>query len=91
MDPDRGPLGAVQVLYCDDERTSHPGFKERQAHVGSIKDGAQGYAVLCTATDDSEEESRTIKSFVQSGIWPIIGLYEKDGLTYAELGTRQDL
>ncbi len=52
----------IQILNADWEGRSH-GFSEQKQHVEELREGAEGYGVLCTARDPYVSGSRSIKKF----------------------------
>jgi putative restriction endonuclease len=55
--------GERVVVLLDVPRTSSPGYKERKNHLAQIKNGAEGFGVVCTAVDTKTKGARTIASF----------------------------
>jgi len=63
------------------------GYRERQGHVERIRAGATSYAVICrhkVVKDDKWE----IAGFDCEWVYPIVGLHDEDGETWAVLGSR---
>ncbi|MEA5475375.1 HNH endonuclease [Synechococcus sp. CCY9201] len=50
------------LILKTDRSYSSPGYPERQRHVEALRNGAQGYGVVCTAKD-IHASGRTIKHF----------------------------
>lgn len=71
--------------YADDGDAL--GYKERRAHIESIRAGATCYMIMCLASDTTESP-RKIKSFNDRDIFVGGALLEHEGNTYIELADR---
>ena len=47
---------------------SHPGYRERLAHIAAIRGGAKGYLIMC-AVKDKTAEPRDIQSFDRESLF----------------------
>lgn len=62
-----------------------PGFKERHEHVALIRNGAEGYGIICVAVDAGATEARRIKSFDDQVLVRLGKITEDGGDTWAEV------
>lgn len=73
--------------------TSNPvhnsnGFAERHAHIDLIRQGAEGFGVLCIAVDPHATGARRIKSFDDQILLQFGDLTEENGDTFVEIVAR---
>jgi hypothetical protein len=59
------------------------GYRERAEHVQAIKNGAQGFGVICRARDKNEKP-RTIAEYEQDALVLLTGLTEDERAVYAQ-------
>lgn len=71
------------AVLCTSWKGSSAGFAERQRHLASIRQGAEGYGVLCTPMAVKNSGSRSIKEFDACRLLKLGGLIEKGTRTYA--------
>lgn len=64
------------------------GFKERHEHVALIRNGAEGYGVVCVAVDPDTTEARKIKSFDNQFLVQFGEITSEGGDTFAEVIAR---
>jgi hypothetical protein len=79
----------ILVLVARDQsrNTSRgsPGFGERRTHIEKIRNGAEGFGVVCTAADPDTDEARTIVEFDQDTLLRLGAITEENGRTYARI------
>jgi len=73
----------VRVGRLKPRRKTSAGFNERRRHLDLIRQGAEGFGVVCTAKDASTTGIRTIASFDSQYLLRLGKFIEKDGLIYA--------
>lgn len=78
--------------YCriarDIPRRRSNGFLERNRHIELLRNGAQGYGVVCVAADPTTTDVRKIKSFDEQFLVQFGNIVKADGNTYAEVIAR---
>jgi len=78
----------VRVLgEADRPRTVSLGFAERQKHLNLIREGAEGFGVVCVAVNPNVPERR-IKSFDDKFLLQFDTLVKEGNSIYAEIGSR---
>jgi hypothetical protein len=65
-----------------------PGWKERRKHIEAMETGAEGFGVVCRATDLHSKGSRKIKDFDKSPLLVLGKLSKEDGRIYARITKR---
>jgi hypothetical protein len=68
-------------------RRSH-GFSERQLHINQIRNGAEGFGVVCTAVNPDTLKDRTIASFDDITLLKLGAFRKKSGRIYAQIDAR---
>jgi len=61
------------------------GYTEREGHIAALKSGAEGYAVVCTATQPEIVSPRNIKSFNHETLLILGSIVERADGTLAEV------
>ena len=74
----------IPLLRTDWQRTS-AGFKERQRHVEMLRNGVEGYGVLCTAQDPNTTGKRIIASFERDSLLKFGDLIDDGNQVYAQI------
>lgn len=64
------------------------GFEERLEHIALIRNGAEGFGVLCTAFDTTTHGPRKIKRFDENQLLRFGTVHEEGDLTYALIEAR---
>lgn len=82
------PSGERIQIARDKPRRQSNGFAERHAHVGLIRDGAEGFGVVCTAVDPDTTDARQIASFDSQFLIRFGRITKEGGNTYAEIVER---
>jgi hypothetical protein len=72
----------------DVPRRKSNGFAERHNHISLIREGADGYGVVCVAVDPETTEARKIKSFDDRTLVKFGDLYKYGGDTFANVVSR---
>lgn len=76
------------------EGTKNLGYKERLLHIERIREGASVYCVFCemkstsVKTDSESTQKFTIKTFIDTHLFPGAGLFEHDGEVWMEFRPR---
>ncbi len=73
----------ISLLRSNWEGTSS-GFEERKRHVEMLRNGAEGYGVVCTAKDSSAD-IRAIGNFDHDSLLKLGQLIDKDHHVYAQI------
>jgi len=79
--------GGDEVMVCSKRPAageSH-GHRERRKHVEAIKNGAQGFGVVCRALDPNDRP-RTIASFEKDALVLLGALSENERGIYVKIG-----
>ena len=74
----------ISVLWTKWEGLS-PGFPERKRHVEALRNGAEGYGVLCTPKDGPTPGSREIAKFDDQFLLKFDGLIDEGDRVYARV------
>ena len=77
----------VSLLLLNSNNPSN-GLSERERQIESLKRGAEGYGVVCTAVDKTTGSSRTIKSFDAETVLKLGPLTNYGRRIYAEIVDR---
>lgn len=78
------PIGSRAELLKVSKNTSNPGYNERVRHIELLRNGYQGYGVLCTVRDPAEKP-RKIRAMDQSNVAVFGGMSEYDGKIFATI------
>ena len=74
----------VSILWHDwDGRSA--GFTERKRHVELLRDGAEGYGVVCTAADINPGGNRAIAKFDDKMLLKLGDVFDVDARVYAPI------
>lgn len=74
----------ISILRTDWEGTS-AGFPERKRHVEALRNGAEGYGVLCTAKDIHSPKGRTIGEFDSRTLLKFGQIIDEGPRVYAQI------
>jgi hypothetical protein len=77
----------IRIARDKSSRLSN-GFAERHRHVDLIRDGAEGFGVVCTAADPDTADAPQIKSFDDQLLIRFGRITEEGSNTYAEIVER---
>ena len=77
-----------RVLVLIGAPQTSPGRPERERHLEAIRNGAEGFGVVCVASFQSDSDSRQIKAFDDRELLAFDGLTEDNGSTYATFRSR---
>ena len=79
-----GGVERISILRTNWEGSS-AGFPERKQHVEALRNGAEGYGVLCTPKDGPTPGSREIRKFDEKHLLKFGELIEKGNRVYARV------
>lgn len=82
------PDGERIFVARDEPRRTSPGFAERHKHLDYIRNGADGFGVVCTAIDPNTMESKEIDTFDETSLLQLGTFTKEDGRTYARIDAR---
>lgn len=77
-------LERISILRTDWDGTS-AGYPERKRHVEALRNGAEGYGVLCTAKDIHSTRSRTIAEFDSETLLKFGEIIDEGAHVYAQV------
>jgi len=78
----RGDAPGKAVIFWKNKRQTH-GYREREAHVQAIKNGAQGFGVICRARD-LHDKPREIADYEKDAVVQLTALTDDDRAIYAQ-------
>ena len=82
-------LDGERIFVARDEpRRASPGFAERHKHLDYIRNGADGFGVVCTAIDPNTMESKKIDTFDENTLLQLGTFTQENGQTYAHIDAR---
>ncbi len=77
-----------RVIVLNDAPQTSRGRPERERHLEAIRNGAEGFGVVCVASFQPAADSRQIKAFDDKELLAFDGLTEENGSTYATFRSR---
>lgn len=88
LDKNNG-IEKVKVFRKNPRRTGNfPGRSERRQHVNALKNGAQGFGIVCKARDPNPQGPRTIESFLDKHLLRFGEMSEDEEFNYAIVSER---
>jgi putative restriction endonuclease len=87
---DTRPIDGQNAIWVsqDGAASSSPGMNERRAHVSLLRNGREGYGVLCERASNAQGPS-VIASFDEKHLLRLGPLIDRDGRIYALILARQ--
>lgn len=73
----------IDAAWRPGVQENHAGYRERQSHVATIRQGAPCYLIMCRAKDP-KAAPRRIESFYSAHVFRGGSLIERDGVTYIQ-------
>jgi len=78
----KGDAPGKAVIFWKNKKQTH-GYRERGAHVQAIKNGAEGFGVICRALDP-QDKPREIADYEKDAVVQLTALTEDDRAIYAQ-------
>ena len=75
-------------VASDEPRRDSNGFAERHAHLALMRNGAEGFGIICTAVDPNTDEVRRIAHFNTTTLLRLGKLTRESGRTFAHIDAR---
>ena len=75
-------------VFWHEWKGKSPGFSERKRHVDLLRNGAEGYGVVCTAADPNPDGNRKIAKFDEETLLKFGNLIEDGTRVYAAVAGR---